>query len=344
MTETLDLAALRSKVRILLSQSSGLTKYKIDGPPPAALHADLQAPGAYRGHNEPLTLLRALHVSCAEAVRPKVLDFVVTEANPDSAGTAAHFLLEMGAFDELQRLLVKPGCTQDALGAINQKLTYESHLFDETSLSMVDGHLSSLRVQQQPATTGAARGLTSEIYLRLGRSRRLMEQLRYVRLRNTLLDAPNPAVNLDLERVLARTREMGLAIRLPEAFHEVDVKLMAALGAFDFKGCMGILRAALERLFEDTASRLSQQTGVPLPEGDSVEHLAPWKDYILKADLLSRDEAELAQSLYTYLSNADSHELGSQQEQVRVARSFVIELALLVTGRAEQEHSTAVKS
>ena len=110
------------------------------------------------------------------------------------------------------------------------------------------------------------------------------------------------------------------------ALRDLEPKLLAARTALDLKGCIDVIRTIFEEIVEDaakTAATLTQQT---LPTG-KLKDFQPWKGFLITANVLTAEEADLFQKLYNYMSNVATHRLGSQREHVRIAKNTVIEWA-----------------
>lgn len=163
--------------------------------------------------------------------------------------------------------------------------------------------------------------------------RRTVERVRYLRLRQELIEAVNPEINTDRQTLVSRLEELGFRRDIVEALQELDRKLYGAGRALDFKGVMDLARTIFEEIVEDAAKKTAQlMKRSPPPGGKPFQ---PWKQFLTDAGLITADEGELLQKLYNYLSNAGAHKLGSAPEQARVTKNMVIELGLLVVGRVE---------
>ncbi|PYR55918.1 MAG: hypothetical protein DMF85_18135, partial [Acidobacteria bacterium] len=125
--------------------------------------------------------------------------------------------------------------------------------------------------------------------------------------------------------LLSRLEGLGFSPRLTEALHEVDKRESGAGSELDFKAAMYLLRSFLEAFVHEAAVRVSGRSEVQLPQGDILKPFAPWKDYLRNASLITRQEEELLQKLYGYLSAESVHALGTGPEQLRFSRVTVIE-------------------
>jgi hypothetical protein len=159
-------------------------------------------------------------------------------------------------------------------------------------------------------------------------------RIRYERLRGHLLQGANPEINTDREVLISRMEQMSFRKDIVTAFDELDRKILAAGKPLDFKACVDLARTIYEEITEDAAKRAATVTGDPLPTGQRLS-FAPWKDLLVKAKVLTQEEGELYQKLYSHLSNVSTHRLGSAQEHVRIAKNTVIEWDLLLVGRVQ---------
>ena len=159
-------------------------------------------------------------------------------------------------------------------------------------------------------------------------------RIRYERLRGNLLQGVNPEINTDREVLISRMEQLGFRAEIVEALHNLDLKIMAAGTRFDFKGCMDAIRTIYEEIVEDAATKAAAKIGSTVPSG-KVKDFQPWKDLLRTAGVLTVEEADLFQKMYNYFSNIGTHQLGSEQEHVRVAKNTVIEWGVLLVGRVQ---------
>ena len=126
--------------------------------------------------------------------------------------------------------------------------------------------------------------------------------------------------------------------RLSESVDEIDRKLRGAATGFDFKTAMDLLRTFLEEFIEEAAENVSTKSTVRFPtkeEREKLNHFVTYKDYLRNSDIVGREEEELLQKLYNYLSNKGSHVLSSSPEQFHVSRTTVIEWCMMIAGRVQ---------
>jgi hypothetical protein len=98
---------------------------------------------------------------------------------------------------------------------------------------------------------------------------------------------------------------------------------------------MDLLRTIFERIFQESAFKISTRVGRAAPAGSSVRNFQPFKQYLVNEKVLNDDESEVVQKLYNYVSNTGTHKLGSDVEQVRVTQNTIIEWALMIVGRMQ---------
>jgi hypothetical protein len=101
------------------------------------------------------------------------------------------------------------------------------------------------------------------------------------------------------------------------------------------KSVIDLLRTFLEEVIEEACRQIEQKVGKAAPAGPRVNHYSPYRQYLESAGIVVREESELLQVLYNFLSNQSTHRLGAAPEQLQVARVTVIEWCMLVAGRVE---------
>lgn len=174
----------------------------------------------------------------------------------------------------------------------------------------------------------------SQLGLIIQRVKETVATVRYRRLKDELLQAVNPEINTDREVLVSRLEQFGFRREIVEGLTDVDRRIMAAGTALDFKACVDLLRTIFEEIIEDGAKKAAHVKRVTLPTGQ-LGPFQPWKDLLVRTDVLTREEGEVFQKMYNYLSVVGTHTLGSHVEHARVAKNVVIELSLLVVGRVQ---------
>jgi hypothetical protein len=149
------------------------------------------------------------------------------------------------------------------------------------------------------------------------------------------VEGVNPEINTDKRVLLSRMEELGFRPDIVKALEELDRKVYAAEKPLDFKSCMDLARTIFEEIVEDAGRRAVAVKGISLPPASVKGNFSPWKKLLVETGVLPGADGEFFQSFYNYLSTAGAHRLGSQPEQVRVARNIVIEVGLLVVGRVQ---------
>lgn len=358
-----ELDELKKKIRLILSQAkpdAGI--YQILKPfPDASGVRKLPGPGDVEIVNEQVVLFRTLYAQAPEQLRPEFLRLLLEEVHVVHAYLIAHLVLEMAHLRDLKPLLDDPdtltfGTRRKVWLAINEKLVMESHRFTEEDLALME-EMCEAELARTPAPDVRQRfrgisGLPSangepmpippapnlqhieaaDLRRGLLEVRKALELVRYLRLRKELLEGVNPEINLDKQVLVSRMEELGFRKEILESLQELERKMYGAGKSLDFKSCMDLIRTIYEWIVQDAAQTAGAVKGGSLPSG---KPFLTWKQFLVNAGVVSNDEGEVLQKPYNYLSNAGTHELGSEPEQVRVTRNTVIEWGLLVVGRVQ---------
>jgi hypothetical protein len=123
-------------------------------------------------------------------------------------------------------VLVVRGQEHDAhqaiLQAIRSKLSHEPHLFSETDLDRL--RTAILRTFHKPAQ-GEDPTPYRRLALSIGRIEKLHNRIKYLRLKEEILEGSNPEINTDQQIVFDRTAKLGFSPKLQNALREIDKKL-----------------------------------------------------------------------------------------------------------------------
>ncbi len=330
---------LRKRVAIIVSQAKpDQSMYKIHVPIRRLESEEFIAnPGEAELSNDQLDLLKIVYAECRDA-RSKLLfvNCLFSVLGFSTAQLIGHIVIEIGSLDKLRNLLtVVPGRLGVTLGlwtAFAEKLTYESHKFSETDLDFLE-ETNKIAVEIL-AKSGDNSSSLQSLMSCLARAKSKIQRVQYLRLRKELFEGQNPEINTDKQTLVSRLEALGFRKEIVGALEEMDRKLIEAGKPLDFKGCMDLLRTVYEEIVEDAAKTTATKKAKVVPQYGKP--FQPWCQYLETEAIITQDEGALAQKLYNYLSNAGSHRLGSQPEQVRVTRNFVIELGLLIVGRVQE--------
>lgn len=181
---------------------------------------------------------------------------------------------------------------------------------------------------RDPGVLALARWLGAE----LAEVERVISRIRYLRLKRELLEGDNPEINTDRQVLISRIEELGFRKEIVDGLQELELNVFGAGKSLDFKSCMDLLRTIYEWIVQDAA-----RTAAAVKKGSIAfdKPFQPWKQFLVDAGALDKDEGEILQKLYNYLSNAGTHGLGNDPEQVRIMRITIIEWGLLVVGRVQ---------
>jgi len=162
----------------------------------------------------------------------------------------------------------------------------------------------------------------------------VISRIRYLRLAKEIREQRNPAIDADRRELLSRLQLMGFSEKLSQASDEIEARAALAATDIDVKAVMDLVRTFLEEVVEEASRKIEAKAEKAAPAGPKVNHYAPYLQYLESAGIVGREEGELLQKLYNFLSNQGTHKLGAAPEQLRVAHVTVIEWCLLIVGRA----------
>lgn len=140
----------------------------------------------------------------------------------------------------------------------------------------------------------------------------------------------NPEINVDKDILKREFNTFGFPADLSETLDKIDGKFSSARDAFDFKGCMDLIRAFTERLYRSILDSYAEE-GRVVDEKDS-EKVA---EFFLKKGLVSDHFANMIAQLRHFLSDNASHRLKSREEDARLSKNMVIEMSLYLLRRYE---------
>ncbi len=287
--------------------------------------------------NEKLQLLQLLHGQCSTPVKKKVVDFLLKKLKPANARFICHAALELGALKDVKHAIFQaPETVMFGLWqGLEERLVNESEVFTDEDVELIAEMRKQLaprfrlgRVTAPMLLPRAPREL-SEILERVAKE---IDEIRYFRLERELLSGTNPEINTDKKLLLSRMETLGFRPEIARALEEADRELSTAATPFEFKGVVDLVRTAYEETLEDAARRVARLKDSPIT---GTSHFAAFREFLVKQGIVTKDEGELSQKLYNYLSNAGVHALGSAPEQARVTKNIVIEICLLILGRIQ---------
>jgi hypothetical protein len=138
----------------------------------------------------------------------------------------------------------------------------------------------------------------------------------------------NPEINIDEKELKEEFTKFGFPTDLSEALDKIDQKFNASHDAFDFKGCMDLLRSFTERLYRTILDQYGEK-GKAIHEQDS-EAVAK---FFKKNGLIGENFADMLVNQRHFLSNLASHRLKSREDDARLSKNMVIEMSLYLLKR-----------
>jgi hypothetical protein len=315
-----------SKLAIILAEVKDTPWYRFTGPGPAtrARLPDDAQPGTYVLMSEHLAVLRALYEQLDESRRKHMVGLLPTLWYSDACGSVVvHFLTQLKEFNLLTRVATeKPQYRATILSTLNARVLNEPYTFADTELERIAQLVRGLTADGDLSTAPAEA-------VRLNGT---IARVRYLRLRDQLLEGRNPEINADQQEVGDRISRLGFRKPVAAALRDVETKMSVATSGFDFKACIDLTRTALEEVLEESSQAIEERYGTAAP---TKGHHAPYLQHLTNAGLLLKDEQEALQKLYNLLSNEGAHSLEAAKEQAHVYRAVTVEWLLLITGRVQ---------
>jgi len=140
----------------------------------------------------------------------------------------------------------------------------------------------------------------------------------------------NPEINEDKEELKKEVARFGFPADLSQTLDKIDLKFSQAHDAFDFKGCMDLIRAFTERLYRSILDTYGED-GKKIDEKDSK----PVADFFISKGLVSDHFGLMIAQLRHFLSDQASHRIKSREEDARLTKNMVIEMSLYLLRRFE---------
>jgi len=309
------------------------------------LEREVAAPGEYELNGEQITLLLALNAQNPELLTD-IEAILLDRLDDKTACMVGVTLLVLGRMETLGNLLTNatPGLQVRLWTAVETHLSMQPHTFSESDLFRLLDLSGQVRDTLKPLTSplgkvdlgmlvgvsGSLIQVARELDDAITQVTNRITLVQYRRLRKELLEAENPALNTDKQDLTQKLGHLGFRSEIVDALGQVDKKLLSAVGPFDFKGCMDLLRTAFEEIVEASARKVATLRPRALPQGPRLNHFSPWREYLENEHVLTKDQGGMAQQLYNYLSNAGSHQLGAGPKEARLSKNMVIELGLMI--------------
>jgi hypothetical protein len=306
--------------------------------------------------SEPARLLERLYASTSPTDRDQLVGTFVRAINLDNARVIARTLAATGNLTALSTFPFDERLSEELWRGLIHVLRYESLLFTEADLQTVEAAARGLNIQANEVgaretqdttrssryrlvavTTGRGNMRTYEfsspIHDMLHELRAVLARIRYLRLAKTIREGRNPSIDADRQTLLSRLQAMGFSETLSSASDEIEARAVVAVTETDIKTVMDLLRTFYEEFTEEACHKVEAKVGRAAPSGPKVNHYSPYREYLESGGFIGREESELLQKLYNFLSNQGSHKLGSAPEQLHVAYATVIEWCMLIAGR-----------
>lgn len=293
--------------------------------------------------NEQVDYLRKLYSTAPPEHQQSFSSQLLAQLDADNAAIVAQTVLELRDTLVLFYWEQFDDAAMNFWSAVADKLALEHWDFTEEDLERIDGgwyrltcQLALAKERELSPDRRPGEFRTIEVGRRvLGDLRRVLDRVRYLRIRDELHGVTNPAIDTDRRVLLSRLEDLGFDRRLPHALGEVERRATSATTPFDFKAAVDLLRAFFESFVQEAARRVAASGARQLPAGEP-RPFATWKDYLRNAGVITTNEAELLQKLYNYLSIEGTHNLGTGLEQFNVSRVTIVEWCMMIAGRIQR--------
>jgi hypothetical protein len=308
-------------------------------PEPQAL-VFVEHPGQYSLVNPQVDLLKRLYATYPPEIQAQFPRVLIAQLSKENARVVAQALVELRYVSALREWTRIDDVGVALWEGIEEKLRYEHWTFSQDDIQHIasgmggiyTASVEKMAAPADPLSGGYRQGLAVQNFLK--RLRAVYKRVQYIRLKDELLNVQNPALDTDRRELLTRLEVLGFSKKLSEALDEMDRRRSGAATSVDFKTAMELLRTFFEEFIEEAAQKVSENSSVIFPTGEKC-HFSTYKDYLRNSAIIGREEEELLQKIYNYLSNMGSHVLGSTPEQFHVSRMTVVEWCMMIAGRVQ---------
>lgn len=158
------------------------------------------------------------------------------------------------------------------------------------------------------------------------------------RLSASLLKGINYEINQDQKQLQNFITEFGFNKELNEAILKINEMLYNAKDPFDFKSCIDLIRTLFEKLCISIALEIEKKKKIA-PLQVPINGMGVARQYLCKISFLLKEEDNLIDRLYYFLSDKGAHTLQSEKEYSRISRNLVIELGLFLAEKLKKYSS-----
>lgn len=155
------------------------------------------------------------------------------------------------------------------------------------------------------------------------------------RLSSFLKEGINYEINQDQKQLQNFISEFGFNKELNEAISKINEMLYNAKDPFDFKSCIDLIRTLFEKLCISIALEIEKKKKIPPPKVP-INGMGVARQYLCKISFLLKEEDDLIDRLFYFLSDKGAHALQSEKEYSRISRNLVIELGLFLAEKLEK--------
>lgn len=335
------------KIRLILGQSEPNNMYRavgatqsISGAAIRIKRGVLENP-SFELVNPQVELLKRLYASSEPEDRKHFVSLMLLQLSRTTAPIIANAIVELRSTSALREYQALGEAAAALWLGVADKLAIEHWTFTDDDLSNLTAGIRRVLPNAQNTVRENVHSLNSDfvnaraVANAMQTLSEVIDRVRYLRLAQELMQLKNPVIDVDRVVLLGRIVDLGFSEALAKSLDEIERRTTVASSGFDFKSAMDLLRTFFEEFVEEAAGILSARTKVPLPSGDKLAHFSPFKDYLRQNGLVGREEEELLQKLYNFISNQGTHKLGSSAEHFHVAKTTVIEWCMMIAGRLQ---------
>ena len=158
-----------------------------------------------------------------------------------------------------------------------------------------------------------------------------VQEIKYHRLRASLIHDVNLEVNQDKERLAEELKRFGFPEKLVESLEHAEREYRKAESGFQFKNACDHNRSFFEILLQQVAERVASSRNERLPVNPAKP--VEIREYLKDSGFLPDRFHKLCEAFYQFASDESAHKLSSGREVARIVRNMNIELALLLIRR-----------
>jgi hypothetical protein len=265
-------------------------------------------------------------------------ELLASSVNDEFAGAIAVLMIDTKTLWAFDRERSSPVSFAAFLDGAYARMVYEPESIgtDELFQLQLFIAIADQRVREAPKDSTGTQHAWRALRAAAKQLTQLIEYFEYLRIRQDILQRDNPQIDSDRVALISRFRSLGFSGPLEGVLEKVDTAFTASADVFDFHGAMGLVRAALEQIVEQSGRR--DAIAVPLEDklGESPARFSRAVSLLTRTQLLTDREASALQAFYNMVSVEGAHAWGTAREQARLSKNMMIEWGLLIVTRVRE--------